>query len=222
MEVFEVGKRLEIGKEFEFKIIVGNRVIRLFCTPVNLEELVMGFLITEGLSSSPEVIVEGDVAVAKVDRNFDTAINSSGCAGVYVDEKLNPVKPGFRFSMSFIEDFIEKLEGDYYRRTRAYHTALIVSKNGDFVRAFDVGRHNAVDKAIGLAYRNRFDFSSSFLLLSGRITAGIVKKCIRAGIPLVVSKAAILDLAVDYCKKYGLSAISFATGLALNSGAIEV
>lgn len=220
MEIIEIGKTLEIGKEMELKIILNGRVIRVFCTPAHLEELVTGFLISEGLSSNPRVIVEGDVAVAMVDRGFETTINSSGCAGIYVDEPLGELNPKVRFNIDRIREYLKELEEEYYRKTRAYHTAMVVSESGEIAKSYDVGRHNAVDKAIGIAFKRGFDFEKSFLLLSGRITAGIAKKAIRTGIPLVVSKAAILDSAIDLCRKYKLSAISFATGVAIDSGAI--
>ncbi len=222
MDILEIGERLEIGREIELKIIIGGRVIRVFCTPTDLEELVTGFLLSEGLSSNPEVIVEGDVAVAQTDVEFTTSINSSGCAGIYVDEPLKRIIPGTRFSIREVMRYIPELEEEYYRRTRAYHTALLVQNGREFVKAYDVGRHNAVDKVIGMAYARNFEFSKSFLVLSGRITAGIAKKAIRVGIPLVVSKASILDSAIELCRDYGLSAVSVASGIAVNSGAIQV
>lgn len=221
MEIMEIGEPLEIGNEMELKIILGGKVIRVFCTPVNLEELVIGFLISEGLSSNPKVIVEGDVAIAMVERGFETTINSSGCAGIYVDEPLEKINPRSKFGINFVRGYLSQLEEEYYRRTRAYHTALIVDVSGNVAKGYDVGRHNAVDKAIGIAYRMGFDFERSFLLLSGRITAGIAKKAIRTKIPLIASKAAILDSAIELCRNYGLSAISFASGIAINSGAIS-
>ncbi len=222
MDIVEIGEKLEIGREVELKIIIGGRVIRIFCTPTNLEELVTGFLLSEGLSKNPEVIVEGDVAVAQTDVEFTTSINSSGCAGIYIDEPLKKIDPEVEFSLGDVMEFIPELEEDYYKRTRAYHTALIINSDKEFVKAYDVGRHNAVDKAIGMAYRENYEFNKSFLLLSGRITAGIAKKAIRVGIPLVVSKASILDSAIELCREYGLSAISIASGIAVNNGAIKV
>ena len=222
MKIIEIGERLEIGREIELKIIVGGRVIRVFCTPTHLEELVTGFLLSEGLSKNPDVIVEGDVAVAQSDVNFTTSINSSGCAGIYVDEPLGRIVPEVKFRVDEVMKFIPELEEDYYRRTRAYHTALIVQNGGEFVKSYDVGRHNAVDKTIGMAYRKNFQFHRSVLILSGRITAGIAKKAVRVGIPLIVSKASILDSAIELCRNYGLSAISIASGIAVNSGAIQV
>jgi len=221
MEIIEIGEKLELGREIELKIIVGGRVIRVFCTPSHLEELVTGFLLSEGLSKNPNVIVEGDVAVAQSDVNFTATINSSGCAGIYVDEPLEKIVPEVKFKVEDVMKFIPELEEDYYKKTRAYHTALMVQGGEEFVKAYDVGRHNAVDKAIGMAYRMNFDFRRSFLVLSGRITAGIAKKVIRIGVPLIASKASILNSAVELCKEYGLSAISIASGIAVNSGAIQ-
>ncbi|MFN3383448.1 MAG: formate dehydrogenase accessory sulfurtransferase FdhD, partial [Archaeoglobaceae archaeon] len=84
----------------------------------------------------------------------------------------------------------------------------------------DVGRHNAVDKAIGLALLNKANLQESFLVVSGRISLGIAMKCANAGIPLIVSKAAIFDSAIDFCERTGLSAVSFATNIAIGN-AIE-
>lgn len=99
-----------------------------------------------------------------------------------------------------------------YERTHGYHIAAIVGKDGLIVRRY-VGRHNAVNKAIGAALLMGVDLSRTFLLLSGRISRGIAMKCVRAGIPLVVSEAAILDSAIKVCEKSGLAAVSFATNV---------
>ena len=66
------------------------------------------------------------------------------------------------------------------------------------------------------------DLSRTFLLLSGRISRGIAMKCVRSGIPLVVSKAAILDSAIKVCEKSGLAAVSFATKVVVKGEAIDV
>ena len=66
------------------------------------------------------------------------------------------------------------------------------------------------------------DLSRTFLLLSGRISRGIAMKCVRSGIPLVVSKAAILDSAIKVCEKSGLAAVSFATNVVVKGEAIDV
>ncbi len=219
MDVVKIGNPLEIGEEIELKVIVGSRVFRMMCSPNDLEELLIGFSISEGLSDNPRVYVEGDVGIIENVKEAILAINSSGCIGIYVDGEVGKVNPGRRFKMSEVVESLEVIETDLYKRTRAYHTAAII--NEDVYKSYDVGRHNAVDKAIGKAYKNGVNFSESYLILSGRITKGIALKCVRAGIPLVVSKAAILGSAIEVCRKSGLSAISLASGIAVNLGAIE-
>ena len=73
-----------------------------------------------------------------------------------------------------------------------------------------------------MGVKEKVDFSRVFLLVSGRISQGMVAKCVRCRIPLLVSKAAILDSAIDKCFETGLSAVSFATGIAVKGEALTV
>jgi len=220
VEIRDIGERLEIGKEIEFKVIIGGVVTRLMCSPENLEELLIGFAITEGLSSNPKVFVEGDVGIIENIENVNFSINTSGCIGVYTENDFGRVTPRRKFTIKEIMEKIKILNNDVYKKTRAYHISAVVGKSVVSM-AYDIGRHNAVDKAIGMAYKKGVDFSQHYLVLTGRISKGIAIKCVRAGIPLVISKASIFDSAIDVCKKSGLSAISIASGIAINNGAIK-
>ena len=206
MEIIEIGDPLEIGKERELEIRVNEKVITLTCTPENIEELVIGFAISEGLSKNPKVILDGKTAILEVDGNLT---------------HIPKIIPKKKFKLDYVKEFISLLDADYYRKTRAYHTAVVVSE-GEYVRAYDVGRLNSIDKAIGLAYKRGFDFFKSFMVITGRITESVAKKCVRAGIPLIVSKAAIIDSAIRVCRETGLSAVSFTTNIVVNNGAIEI
>jgi len=207
MEIIKIGDTLEIGREIELKIKMNDEEIILPCTPENIEELVIGFAISEGLSKNPKVILDGDMVILESEDN---------CA-----QHSPRISPKMKFKIDYVKKFVSLLDTDYYRKTRAYHTAIIANEN-EYLRAYDVGRHNSIDKAIGLAYKRGFDFSKSFMVITGRITGSVAKKCVRAGIPLLASKAAIIDSAIEVCRETGLSAISFATNLVVNNGAIEV
>ncbi len=65
-----------------------------------------------------------------------------------------------------------------------------------------------MDKVIGFHAGN--DFSKTFLLSSGRQPAGMVLKAARAGIPLIVSKAAPISTGVEAALKTGVTLICFA------------
>jgi len=61
----------------------------------------------------------------------------------------------------------------------------------------DVGRHNALDKAIGKAFMNRKLSKASLLVLSSRISYELVQKAARAHLPIMISKSRPTALAVE-------------------------
>ncbi len=222
----EIGKPLELAREALITIRIGGEPYRMVCTPEHVEELVTGFMITEGLAKALDdfkIVAHDSEVIVEVKINPQSLeLRSSGCVGIYRDqEDLPRVVAEEKFSLEDARRALGLLEIEEYRKTRGYHVAAVVSKSG-FVRRYDVGRHNAVDKAVGAAILSGFELSRSFLVLSGRISRGIVAKCARAGIPLIVSKAAILDSAVEVCRKSGIAAVSFATNIAVTGNALII
>ncbi len=78
--------------------------------------------------------------------------------------------------------------------------------------AYDVGRHNAVDKVIGKAALNGEGFSDKVLFTTGRISSDIVVKCLRVRIPIVISKNSPLYTAITLARKYDLGLIGYLRG----------
>jgi FdhD protein len=228
MEIVPIGEKLEIPSETLVTIIAGEIRFNISCTPVNIEDLAVGFLVSEGLVkdfNEIELKVEGNVVRVLSDVNFtdEFRLRSSGSPGVFrVEEKLPKIKPVERFTIEECMNSLRYLETEEYRKTRGYHTAAIVGKDGMICRAYDVGRHNAIDKVVGMGVRKKVDLKRVFLVVSGRISQGMVAKCARCGIPLLVSKAAILDSAIEKCFETGLSAVSFASGIAIKGEALIV
>lgn len=216
----EIGKTLEIAIEKEIEFTINGKVYRKLCTPIMLKEFAVGFLISEGLASSLKdlkVEVEGDRIIAEV--SGDTSELNTFSFGFLRKFKHRIVESSKKFRLEDLRNNLELIEIEEYKKTRGYHVAVVVTDE-KFYRAFDVGRHNAVDKAIGYALLNGVNLSNSYLLISGRISKEITLKCVNAGIPLVVSKAAIFNSAIEFCKESGLSAVSFATNIAVGN-AIE-
>ncbi len=219
MNVIPIGKTLEFAVERHVKISIDGITFSLACTPVNLEELVLGFVVTEGIGDPENVrisISDSD----SVELLADITVTSSGTVGF--EGGLSRVVAGEKFGVNEVRNSLTYLETEEYRRTRGYHTAVIVSKRGLEARAYDIGRHNAVDKAVGMCVKKGIELNKTFLLFSGRISRGIAMKCVRAGVPLIASKAAILDSAIKICKQTGLSAVSFTTNVAVMGDALEI
>lgn len=105
-----------------------------------------------------------------------------------------------------------------FAATGATHAAALVPPDGhtrpaDWQPVFeDVGRHNAVDKAIGHAALSGMSPRNHVLLLSGRVSFEIVQKAAAAGIEAIVAVSAPTALAVQAAERAGISVIGFVRG----------
>jgi FdhD protein len=73
----------------------------------------------------------------------------------------------------------------------------------------DVGRHNAVDKAIGHAAINGLDVTRSILAVSGRTSFEILQKAAVASIPVVCAVSGPTTLAIDTARAFGITLVNF-------------
>jgi FdhD protein len=102
---------------------------------------------------------------------------------------------------------------DLFSRTGGSHAAAIFDHEGDLlVLREDVGRHNAVDKAIGHLLREGALARASLLFISGRVSYEIVSKAAKAGIPFLLAVSAPSTLAVKLCREAGITLLAFCRG----------
>jgi FdhD protein len=202
-------------------LVNGTRLSSIVTTPGMHKELVVGYLVTEGAITSGDDIqgIEQngnrvDVKIKSFEHfNLWYELRSSGCIGInweHRDEDLFlPVKQ--TFGIGVILDSLKFLYSDVHERTRGAHMACLVDASGNMKYvALDVGRHNAIDKVVGAATLAGADITKLFLLSSGRQPAGMVMKAVRAGVPLVVSKAAPVSSGIDSARRANLTLACFA------------
>ncbi|HSO64535.1 MAG TPA: formate dehydrogenase accessory sulfurtransferase FdhD [Ornithinibacter sp.] len=98
-----------------------------------------------------------------------------------------------------------------FERTGGVHAAGLATANGELLLVReDVGRHNAVDKVVGAAARDRaLPLTGTVLVTSARASFEIVQKASMAGIPAVVAVGAPTSLAVDLAQECGITLVAF-------------
>jgi FdhD protein len=212
-------------------------------TPGHDLDLAAGFLFTEGLVQRREQIIaiengargkypkranvvevelSPDAApdFEKMRRHFFAASSCGICGKASIDavrsRTLQPPNSDFRFDAEMLVKLPEALRSsqDVFERTGGLHAAaLFDSQAALLVLREDIGRHNAVDKVIGWALRERrLPLRESVLLVSGRGGFEIVQKAIVAGLPIVASVSAPSSLAVQLARELRLTLIGFLRG----------
>lgn len=97
-----------------------------------------------------------------------------------------------------------------FDNTGAVHGAAIVDEQGTILVSYeDVGRHNAVDKAVGLLVKQKFVANKHLLLVSGRVSFELMQKCVMAGIAVIVAVGAPTSLAVEIARRFNVTLIGF-------------
>lgn len=117
-----------------------------------------------------------------------------------LEQELVPVENGFSVEIDRIFGCAEKLSENqsFYPRTRGSHAALLFDENLEILAfAEDVGRHNALDKAVGKAFMKGELSRAGLLVMSSRISYELVQKAARAHIPMMVSKSRPTALAAQ-------------------------
>jgi len=132
---------------------------------------------------------------------------------------LSEVPIGLTVEARIVLESVRQLNtlAETFRKTGGVHVAALYSVNGELrTLAEDVGRHNAVDKVVGLSVLKGLNFEDCFLTSSGRLTGDIVLKSARMRIPIVASMTAATDSGVDAAQRTGLTLVGFARGKRMN------
>jgi FdhD protein len=206
-------------------------------TPGGDFDLAVGFLFTEGLVQPGEVrrVAYCDnlpgqdqrynVVSVTLSRSFDAdrlrrnfyANSSCGVCGKAaledVEVRCSPVAPGPEVSLAVLLSLPERLRAaqKMFERTGGLHAAGLFTPHGDAASIHeDVGRHNAVDKAIGERYlADQVPVTGHVLQVSGRASFEIVQKAAVAGIPIVSAVSAPSSLAVEAAERFGMTLVGF-------------
>lgn len=97
-----------------------------------------------------------------------------------------------------------------FRQTGGSHAAAIFDQSGEVLAvAEDLGRHNALDKAIGMVLLHRGDVANCGAVLSSRLSLEMILKAVRTGLQMMLAVSAPTSLAIDVAEKFGVTLCGF-------------
>ncbi len=204
----------------------------ILCLPSNLKELAVGHLLSEGVLKSTAEIEEvtlkeaENTCIVKLKRDVDAkerirlsrlhtrVICSARSSSMPYQYARKPAKVTSNLTVKaqVIFNAVSQLnsKAKLYRKTGGVHVAAICKPGGTIVAfAEDIGRHNAVDKAVGIAALKLVDFGKCFLAFSGRLPSDIVFKVAKVGLPIIASFGAALDSGITLAEQTNLTLIGF-------------
>jgi len=219
----------EVIEESPYALFVnGRHTMTAMMSPEGLEDFVTGYLFTEQVIKSPDEIESIRVEehrISVITKNLFKSLGPkktilSGCGGSasFIDpEKLPKIQSTFSVTPEVISRMTKiALESELHKITGGIHIVALSGAEDIITVSEDIGRHNALDRVIGYALRQKIDLSQTFVIVSGRISSEMVRKCLVANIPVIVSRGATTTLAVDIAEKNALTIVGFARGSKMN------
>lgn len=204
----------------------------LLCSPEHIENLVTGFLYTSGIIQNlsqlksliideerwkVNVTIEGD---GLADDLVFKRIYTSGCGkGVIFSNPLDLINrvqiiSDFKVSSQVIREFMKTFQkqSQEHQLTHGIHSAALASQDEIMIYRDDIGRHNAIDKVVGVALSNNIGFADKFILTSGRISSEILSKALRCRMPVIAAIGAPTNQAVKLARQVGLTIAGLVRG----------
>ncbi|NLZ39334.1 MAG: formate dehydrogenase accessory sulfurtransferase FdhD [Firmicutes bacterium] len=214
----------------------GREFVTLLYTPEMPEMLAIGFLRSEGLIKDAADIISlrfdeeqsfifvetkgGDL----VEKLYGKRTITSGCGkgtvfySVLDALKSNPVQSDFSLTSEQVMQLMKKLQEKaiLFKQTGGIHSAALCSDEDILYFCEDIGRHNAVDKLVGMCLKDKIEITDKVLATSGRVSSEILVKTAKLGIPVLISRAAPTTLSIELAEKLGITLVGFVRGRRFN------
>jgi len=209
MQRYEKGKlRFKdglIAEESDLSVRVNGKDRALLTrTPGDDQALVVGHLLTRSIIRESADVTHCSFCYRNRSRADITLNAPSGIRRLYPSPRPFHVTPLTLFDFKATFERRQNL----YKNTRSTHAAALFSKEGDLI-AFgeDVGRHNALDKAIGRALLEGTLDNASIAMMSSRIALELVSKITTANIPILCGFSAATSSAVNFAERNNITLV---------------
>ncbi|WP_026673940.1 formate dehydrogenase accessory sulfurtransferase FdhD [Alkalihalobacterium bogoriense] len=228
----------EIVTEYPLTIYLNKEEFAtMVCTPTHLEEMVIGFLASEGVIRFTKEIVDFSIDVSKgfayVQLETDSAFDHlqytkrfiGSCCGksrqFYFHNDVKTAKTSLSTKTVSANQCIQLMkalqENSFvFKETGGVHNASLCTNEHVVVTRTDIGRHNALDKLYGYSLLQKISIRDKILAFSGRLSSEVLTKAAKIGVGIVLSKAAPTDLAIKLAEDLNITTVGFIRGESFN------
>ncbi|MBN8207137.1 formate dehydrogenase accessory sulfurtransferase FdhD [Bacillus sp. NTK071] len=200
------------------------------CTPDHLEDMVIGFLASEGVIRSYRdveemlfnegqgvVNVKASVTMSLASETYTKRVISSCCGKsrhFYLESDSRTARTIMRAPTLTANNCLANMkklqeQSTTFKSTGGVHNAAIFKGDEMIASRTDIGRHNALDKLYGFALRHHIHPSELSVAFSGRISSEVVIKLSKMGIGILLSKSAPTDLALQLAEDLEITTVGF-------------
>ena len=230
----------KIATEFPVTVKINEEeFVTMVCSPQYIEDMVIGYLASEGVIREYKDIKniwvqekEGyvHVTIDKLNPYFQNLQNKryiTSCCGasrqgfVFINDALTAKKMNdisVELSIKDCFQLMNKLQQSAatFQETGGVHNAALCDKNGFMLSRMDIGRHNALDKLYGYCLKHHISIRDKVVVFSGRISSEILLKVAKIGCEVVLSKSAPTELALNLAEELGITTVGFIRNDSLN------
>src|SRR3954470_22412497 len=227
-----------VAEEVPVAFVYGGRShVVMMCTPEDLEDLAVGFSVTEGIVERADDVRR--VEVVRHSRGIELQIEippeaaerlagrgraisgRTGCGlcGVEaIDDVLRappPIRGDTRFTPAALWRAGDALDAHqpFNRATHTVHAAAWADGEGHLrVVREDVGRHNALDKVMGALARGHIEAENGFQVVTSRASYELVLKSAIAGVPLLGAVSRPTNLAIALADDTNITLVGLLRG----------
>lgn len=228
----------EVAIEYPLTIVVnGEEFATIVCSPSSLEELIIGFLASEGIIRHKQDIDSLNIdenrgfAYVQIHQNLQNLKENvskrfiGSCCGksrqfyFYNDVKtaktvMKTISISYKQCFQLMEQLKEK--STLFKRTGGIHNGALCSKEKIIQSFSDIGRHNVLDKIYGYCIKNNVYLADKVIAFSGRISSEVLLKVSKMGCGILLSKSAPTNLALQLAEELNITTVGFMRGNKMN------
>ena len=232
--VDQSGERVETAVTVERALTIflkSQEIVTAMTISDHPEYLALGYLLNQNMLRVDDEVTGVDydeelaVVVVRTERATDyeqklkKKVQTSGCAqGTVFGDLMDVIEQARLPDVELRTSWLYRLTNvinttpSLYLEAGAIHGCVLARGDQPLVYMEDVGRHNAVDKIAGWMFRHQVRADDKIFYTTGRLTSEMVIKCVRMGIPILISRSGFTAWGVELARKANLTLIGRARG----------